>query len=131
MKLGYVLLYVEDVAQTIEFYEAAFGLTRKFLNVEGDQGYGELTTGETTLGFVSHPLASSHGFDYVKTQPDGLPAAFELGLVTDDVKSAYDNAVAHGATEVAAPTQKPGGQTVSYVRDNNGFLVEICSPVGG
>jgi hypothetical protein len=28
------------------------------------------------------------------------------------------------------PTVKPWGQTVSYVRDLDGFLVEICSPMG-
>jgi lactoylglutathione lyase len=24
----------------------------------------------------------------------------------------------------------PWGQTVAYVRDNNGFLVELCTPMG-
>ena len=38
-------------------------------------------------------------------------------------------ALAAGATAVRAPAKKPWGQIVSYVRDNNGFLVEICSPV--
>lgn len=42
----------------------------------------------------------------------------------------YEKAVNAGATEVKAPTEKPWGQTLSYVRDLNGFLVEICSPIG-
>jgi predicted enzyme related to lactoylglutathione lyase len=33
------------------------------------------------------------------------------------------------AKSVSPPTQKPWGQTVSYVRDNNGFLIEICSEI--
>jgi hypothetical protein len=31
--------------------------------------------------------------------------------------------------DVAEPTQKPWGQTVAYLRDNQGFLIEICSPL--
>lgn len=131
MKFGYTLLYVADVEQTIAFYEAAFGFTRKFVNIDGDQGYGELDSGGTTIGFVSHALAGSHGFDYAHTHPDGPAAAFEIGLVTDDVQAGYDKAVAQGAVAVLPPKEKPWGQVVSYVRDNNGFLVEICSPMGG
>ena len=130
MKFGYTLLYVADVESSLDFYERAFGFTRKFMHVDGDQAYGELTTGDTTLGFVSHALARSHGFDFAPSDPQGLPAAFEIGLVTDDVQSDYDKAVANGATAVSSPETKPWGQVVSYVRDNNGFLIEICSPMG-
>jgi lactoylglutathione lyase len=35
--------------------------------------------------------------------------------------------LASGATEVKPPETKPWGQIVVYVRDLNGFLVEICS----
>ena len=131
MKFGYTLLYVADVEQSLAFYEAAFGFSRKFMQKEGDQEYGELDTGSTTIGFVSHGLAKSHGFDYTETRPDGPPAAFEIGLVTDDVQAGYNTAIANGAVAVSPPSSKPWGQTVSYVRDNNGFLVEICSPMGG
>ena len=51
MKLKYAILYVEDVPATLDFYEQAFGLTRKMLHEGGD--YGELDTG-TTFHFRSH-----------------------------------------------------------------------------
>ncbi|WP_353954881.1 hypothetical protein [uncultured Methylobacterium sp.] len=35
-----------------------------------------------------------------------------------------------GALPVAAPMTKPWGQTVAYVRDGDGVLVELCSAVG-
>jgi uncharacterized glyoxalase superfamily protein PhnB len=127
MKLGYTLFYVSDVETTLEFFETAFGLERKFLSVEGDKGYGELNTGGTTLGFVSYAQARSVGIDFVEPEPDGPAHAVEIGFVTDDVSAAYEKAVQHGATPVAPPAEKPWGQTVSYVRDKNGILVEICS----
>jgi uncharacterized glyoxalase superfamily protein PhnB len=51
--------------------------------------------------------------------------------VTDDVEAAYEKAIAAGAISVAPPESKPWGQTVSYVREINGFLVGINSPMGG
>jgi uncharacterized glyoxalase superfamily protein PhnB len=35
-----------------------------------------------------------------------------------------------GAILVAPPKQKPWGQTVAYVRDIDGFLIELCTPMG-
>lgn len=54
----------------------------------------------------------------------------KLGSVTD-VQTAFEHAVSKGATAVVAPVDEPWGQTISYVRDLNGFLVEICSAVSG
>ena len=129
MKFGYTLLYVADVERSLTFYENAFSLKRKFFHEDGESQYGELETGATTLGFVSHALAGSHGFDFQPSQLADKPPAFEIGLVTDDVAAAYQTAVERGAVAVAAPQAKPWGQVVSYVRDPDGFLIEICSPV--
>ncbi|PAY19858.1 glyoxalase [Rhodopirellula sp. SM50] len=131
MNFGYTLLYVADVEQSLAFYEAAFGFARKSMHKDGDQEYGELDSGAVTLGFVSHALAKSHGFDYAETRPDGPSAAFEIAFTTEDVQAGYDRAIENGAVAVSPPNTKPWGQTVSYVRDNNGFLIEICSPMGG
>lgn len=127
MKLGYTLLYVDDVEKTMQFYATAFGLKESFLH-ESKQ-YGEMDTGSTKLGFVAHETAESHGFEYDKVTLKKKPAAFELGFVTNKVEAAFEQAVKAGATAVSKPKQKPWGQTVSYVRDCNGFLVEICSPM--
>lgn len=131
MKLGYMLIYVEDVDKTLTFFQQAFGLERKFYNIEGQQAYGELSTGETTLGFVSYELMKTHGVEFAETKKEGPAPAFDIGFVTEDVEAAYQQAVAAGAIAVAPPEKKPWGQTVSYVRDINGFLVGINSPMGG
>jgi len=128
MKLSYNLFYVEDVAVSMDFYQRAFGLEKGFFHESGQ--YGEMKTGETKLGFVQHATASSHDFAYDRMSLKKTPAAFELGFTTADVPGAYLKAVKAGATPVSAPKVKPWGQTVSYVRDINGFLIEICSPMG-
>jgi catechol 2,3-dioxygenase-like lactoylglutathione lyase family enzyme len=126
MKLGYTLLYVEDVEKTVSFYEAAFGLKRRFVH---ESGYGELETGATALGFVSLALVASHGVPVAPARLDGPAPPAEIAFVTDDVAAYYATATKAGAVALAPPKQKPWGQTVAYVRDLNGFLVELCSPV--
>ena len=56
MRFGYTILYVEDVAGAIDFYERAFGLSRRFIT--DGVTYGEMDTGDTTLSFAKHTLAS-------------------------------------------------------------------------
>ena len=57
--LGYVILYVNDVAACLAFYEKAFGLAR-LLSQRQRQAYGELETGATRLAFASLALAEEH-----------------------------------------------------------------------
>jgi lactoylglutathione lyase len=125
MKLGYTLIYVDDVEKTMKFYAQAFGLTMGFLH-ESKQ-YGEMLTGETKLGFVHHQTAESHGFEYEKIRFNQKPPGFEIGLVAENVTDAYEKALKAGAIGISKPTKKPWGQEVSYVRDCNGLLIEICS----
>jgi uncharacterized glyoxalase superfamily protein PhnB len=115
------------VAATHAFFAKAFGLQPGFLHPSGE--YGELNTGTTKLGFVSHTMASSHGFRYTPVSLGAEPPGVEVGLVVDNVQLAFDTAVASGCTSVSPPATKPWGQVVSYVRDLNGLLVELCSAV--
>jgi catechol 2,3-dioxygenase-like lactoylglutathione lyase family enzyme len=130
MKLGYTIVYVPEVAASLAFFEQAFGLQRKFLHEGGT--YGELDTGETTLSFAA-PEVGDMNFagGHVHADSSAQPLGFEIALVTDDVPAAHAKAVAAGAREMAAPSQKPWGQVVSCLRCPDGILVELCTPVGG
>ena len=130
MKLGYTIIYVPNVAHSLDFFERAFGLSRRFLHESGD--YGELETGETTLAFASNALGRENFYDgFVAASESAQPLGMEIALVTSEVAQAHAKALACGAKELKAPQSKPWGQTVSYVRCPAGTLVEICSPVGG
>ena len=128
MKFGYTIVYVPQVAQSLAFFESAFGLVTRFLHESGD--YGELATGETTLAFAAHALGDAN-FEggHVTAHDSAKPLGFEIALVTDDVALAHGKALRAGATEMAAPSTKPWGQVVSYLRCPDGILVELCSPM--
>lgn len=128
IQFAYTILYVPDVTRSITFYEQAFGFQRKFISP--DHQYGELNTGATVLSFCALELAKSNipkGF--VESSSGNRPFAIEIGFTTDDVVATCDAAIRAGATEEAPATTKPWGQTVAYVRDPDGFLIEICSPM--
>ena len=124
MRFGYTILYVRDVAASVEFYERAFGLGRRLLHESGR--YAELETGATALAFASHELAAEN----VPGLPaaDGDRAGFEVCFVTEDVEAGYSRSVEAGAAPVSEPVSKTWGQAVAYVRDPDGVLVEIASP---
>lgn len=126
MKLRYTILYVEDVGAAIDFYERAFGLKRMFIHEAGD--YGELATGQTTLAFSSIALMRSLG--KAPGKPDAARPTFEIAFETDDVSAAFALALAAGAKPVQEVRTESWGQTTAYVSDPNGYLVEMCSPVG-
>lgn len=67
--------------------------------------------------------------DYISGSVSGKPLGKEIVLVNNDVYAAYSEALAHGATELRSPEQKPWGQVVSYVRCPSGILLELCTPI--
>jgi len=130
VSLGYVIFYVSDVNAAIGFYQKAFALEERFITPESD--YGELKTGSTTLAFVSHELAQTNlaksgGFTPLA---DTLsPPGVSITLVTNDVKATLSTAVEAGARIYAEPVDKPWDQTVAYLIDPFGALVEVATPV--
>jgi lactoylglutathione lyase len=128
--LGYVIGYVADVERSIDFYERAFGLTRRFVGPDGD--YGEMDTGATTLAFAAATLAASNlarAGGYAALDPAAGPPGVTITLVTDDVPAALADALTAGATPYVDTMEMPWGQTVAYVRDPDGILVELATPV--
>lgn len=125
MRLKYTILYVDNVSQSIDFYEKAFCLERGMIHESGD--YGELKTGATTLSFSSRRLMTELG----KTPgvPNVHAPVFEIAFETDDVALALDKAKKAGATVIQDVRNEPWGQTTAYISDQDGYLVEICSPV--
>lgn len=129
IRFAYTILYVRNVTASIEFYEKAFGFSRKFITPEND--YGELQTGETTLSFANIELARTNlKKEFIESSNASKPFAQEIAFATENVEEVYENAIKTGAIPVAPASFQPQGQTVAYVRDPDGFLIEICTPIG-
>ena len=129
MKFAYTILYVSSVPRSMSFYEGALGLTRRMLHES--ETYGEMETGGTVLAFYEMQQAQANfTFPIGDVNPAGPPPPVELAFATDDVEATYTHAVQSGALAVSPPHQMPWGQTVAYIRDQDGFLIEICTLMG-
>ncbi len=130
IRFGYTIVYVADVRPALAFYTGAFGLELGFIAPDGS--YGELATGETTLAFASEVLGASHfAQDFQRHSLASPPLGTELAFITDDVDATVASAIEAGARLLVASEVKPWGQTVAWVRDPQGVLIEICTPAGG
>lgn len=130
LRFSHVIYYVKDLKKGLSFYESALGIKPRFVHESGT--YAELETGATAIAFAAEELARHN-------LPEGVipndlatpPVASEIVFETDEVLILYRKALENGAVDVAAPKEMPWGQTVAYVRDPNGVLIEIASPIAG
>ena len=107
------------------------GSILKVTRQAGEDFLNKAFGGETTLSFASTTLAKSNlkqGFteSSLKDKPFGI----EIGFTTDNVEDTVSTVVNAGATIVENPKTKLWGQIVASVRDIDGFLIEICTPMG-
>lgn len=129
LQFAWVIIYVPDVEGALALYETAFSLGRKF--IAPDATYGELDTGGTTLAFAHDDLGKAN-FEGGPRRPglDEPPANVELAFVAADVDAAVEQALAAGCTLLAAPAHQSHGQTVGWIRDPWGTLIELATPMG-
>ena len=128
IKFAYTILYVKDVEKSLTFYEKAFAFSRKFITP--DNSYGELLTGDTTLSFAATTLAKTNLAEgFIESNLTEKPFGIEIGFTTENVEETLQNAIEAGGIITSEPKTKPWGQVVAYVRDLDGFLIEICTPI--
>lgn len=125
MEFAKTIIYVSDVAESLAFFDKAFGLATK---VSYGTNYGEVETGGATLAFASYDVGQSH-------LPQGHRAGrstdmgFEVALLTETVEEDFRRAVDAGAEALLEPSARPWGQTVSFLRCPDGTFVDLSSPV--
>jgi lactoylglutathione lyase len=117
------VVYVEDVAASLAFYEGVFGLERDHLDDDGS--YGELKVG---IGFTANWHAQRHlDIPFRRNDPSRDPAGFGLEFVVDDVDATFERALKAEGRAVWPPQEKPWGRAAMF-RDPNGVLVQIFRP---
>ena len=52
-----------------------------------------------------------------------------MAFTSKNIEEDFDKALKAGAIEYEKIQQKPWGQKVGYLRDINGFLIEVCTPI--
>jgi lactoylglutathione lyase len=124
------MMYVSDVRKAVRFYERAAGAVCDHVHADGS--YAELRLGSMTVGVVEADYAERHfPGEFRRHDPLDDPAAFEIYLEVDDLDEAIAQALAAGATQMSAPTERPWGQRNVFLRDRDGVVIEFASPQNG
>jgi len=130
LQFRYTCFFVRDVPAAVSFYERAFKFNLRYMHP--GRGYAELDTGATLLAFTSESFvdeAKLLGLTHTRpNRPELDPVAAQIALVTDEIEGDWRHAVEAGATIVKSLERKPWGQIAGYLRDQDGILVELCTP---
>jgi lactoylglutathione lyase len=117
----YVVLVVEDIDRSLEFYVGVLGL--RLGHRSGP--YAQLDTGATRLSFFERrAMAETLGRTLAAPGPEHVVS--EIGFKVADVDRAWAEVTAAGAQPVVEPTDRPWGQRTAYVADPDGHLVELA-----
>jgi predicted enzyme related to lactoylglutathione lyase len=118
-----VIVFVEDVARSLDFYENVVGT--ELDHVDEDGSYGELKSG---IGFAAHQHVEHHlDLSFHRNETGGLPGGFELDFAVDDVDAVFARAIEAGAEAVWKPRAKPWGRS-ALLRDLDGVFFHVTEP---
>lgn len=118
-KLFAVCLLVENLAKSREFYESKLGLT---LNSQ-DGGFVDYKLGESPLALFEQKSAIAM-FPAQYMSPAGGAV---IALQVDDVAQTCLDLQNKGVTIFEGPKTTPWGQTVAYLHDPDGYIIELTS----
>src|SRR3954465_12781357 len=95
MRLGWVIVYVDEPPAAAEFYEKTFGLRGDFVAPGGSDAHR--APGPPKLAFASYELGEKN-FDggVRRAGTDGQPPNAEIALIHEDVDAAYAVALEAG-----------------------------------
>ena len=121
------ILAVADVPRSVAFYRDRVGFA---VEAEYDEPpYATLALAATRLSLAEqgHPAEDRPGVTMrVPADPSLLPAI--LVLEVDDCHAAYERLRADGVDFLAEPYSPPWGGSRCFVRDPDGYLVELEEP---
>jgi lactoylglutathione lyase len=118
-----VIVFVEDVARSLDFYDRVVGAELDHYDEDGS--YGELRSG---IGFAAHHHVEHHlDLSFQRNEPGWVPNRFELEFAVDDVDAVFERALAAGAEAVWEPRPKPWGRS-ALLRDLDGVFFHVYQP---
>jgi len=119
-RVGYVILYVRDLAASIAFYRDVLGLPFKF----EDAGYAEFATHGTR--FALYELRRAEWLTGRTAAPG--PAA-EVVFLVDDVDAHARRLAAGGVSIISGPADRPWGHRTVHLQDPDAFIVELAQEI--
>jgi lactoylglutathione lyase len=121
-RLGYVILFVEDLERSVAFYRDVVGVPFK---LEGD-GYVEFATQGARFGLYDrNRLGELTGQG---SEPPSSPGG-EVVFLVEDVDAEAERLRRAGATILSGPLDRAWGHRTLHLLDPDGFVVELAGEI--
>lgn len=120
MEIGYVILYVEDLAVSVGFYRDVVGLAYKFT----DAGYAEFDAGGLRFGLYERRRA-----EWLTGRAVTPGAGGEVVVTVEDVDACVARLRSAGVEVLSGPADRPWGHRTVHVADPDGFVVEFAEEI--
>lgn len=119
--VDYIILYVEDLKRSVDFYRDVVGLTFKF----SEAGYAEFVTEGTKFAlFERSKLPELLGRE---PSPPGL--ACEVAFIVADVDAAGRSLGEAGVEILSGPVDRPWGHRTVHFHDPDSNVVELAQEI--
>jgi lactoylglutathione lyase len=118
--VGYVIVYVRDLAASIAFYRDVVGLDFKF----EDAGFAEFATPGTRFALYEKRRA-----DWLIAGETAPGPAAEVVIMVGDVDAEAERLARLGASVLSGPADRPWGHRTVHVADPDGFVVEFAQEI--
>lgn len=118
-KLDAICLLVNNLAVSQDFYNHKLGLTIK----STDTGFVEFQLGETPLAIFERNHAVAMFPDKFMLQPGGAVIALRV----DNIESSCMKLKRKGINIFEGPKTTSWGQTVAYLHDPDGHIIELTN----
>ncbi|HEU5157452.1 MAG TPA: VOC family protein [Streptosporangiaceae bacterium] len=118
--VGYVIVYVGDLAVSIVFYRDVVGLELKF----EDAGYAGYATGVTRFALYERRRA-----DWLTSSRTAPGPAGEVVFLVDDVDAEARRLGELGAAILSGSADRAWGHRTLHVADPDGFVVELAQDI--
>jgi len=120
--LRYVILFVENLERSLEFYVRKVGLEVRYRA----EGYAELAVDGPKFALLERwRVREIVGSGEARGPATGAHEG-EVAFVVEDVDAAYAELRASGVAFICPPTDRPWSQRTAYFKDPDGHLVEIA-----
>jgi lactoylglutathione lyase len=119
-RIGYVILYVEDLEASTAFYRDVVGLPYKFT----DAGYAEFGTEGTKFALYERRRA-----EWLTGRSVAPGPAAEIVIVVEDVDACAERLSERGVTVLSGPADRPWGHRTLHIADPDGFVVEFAQEI--
>lgn len=121
-RVDYVILYVDELSRSIEFYRDTVGLELKFASL--DTGYAEFVTEGCKFGLYSKKLLRG----LIGTDAGVGPSAAVVFIV-DNVDEHAERLVSQRVEILSGPTDRDWGHRTLHFLDPDGNVVEFAQEI--